>query len=116
MIASGTVANAAANGRVVGDAEVAVDDGADQLVVVAADDRGRDEVAQREREREDRAGHDAGERERQHDGAERRRSLRAQVARGLDQRAGHPFQRGVDRQDHERQPDVGERDRHRELA
>ena len=102
-------------GRVVGDAEVAVDDRADQLVVVAAHDRRRDEVAEREREREDRAGHDARERERQHDRAERRRALRAEIARGLDQRAGHALERCVDRQDHEGQPDVGERDRHREL-
>ena len=66
MIASGTVANAAANGRVVGDAEVAVDDRADQLWL-SPPTIGRDEVAEREREREDRAGDDAGERERQHD-------------------------------------------------
>ena len=42
-----------------------------------------------------------------------RQAVRAEVAGGLEQRVGDPLERGVDRDDHERQPDVGEHEPHR---
>ena len=54
-----------------------------------------------------------GQRERQDHGAQRARAARAEVARRLDVGVGDALERRVDRQDHERQPDVREDDPHR---
>ena len=70
--------------QVAGDAHLALDDVAQELG--AGHERRRDVVTERQREREDRAGHDRRERERQDDPAERDAGARAQVARGLQQR------------------------------
>ena len=58
--------------NVVRDADGRVDDVADELRLGAAGEQRRDVVAERQREGEDRAGDDAGQRERQDDAAERR--------------------------------------------
>ena len=75
-----------------------------------------DVVAEREREREDRARDDGGEGERQDHPAEGRAGPRAEVAGRLEERRRDPLEPGVDRQDHERQPDVAEHDRDGDVA
>ena len=75
MIASGTVANAAANGTLFAMPDVREDDVADQLGARPTHERRRDVVAEREREREDRAGGDPGHRERHDDPSERHPAL-----------------------------------------
>ena len=59
MITIGTSASVAANGRLLAVPMFVVDDVADELRARAADEQRRDEVAERQREGEDRAGHDA---------------------------------------------------------
>ncbi len=88
--------------------DAVVDDVADELARGAADEQRRDVVAERQREREDRAGDDARQRERQDHAAQRPAAVAAEIARRLDVGVGDPLERRVDRQDHERQPDVGE--------
>ena len=82
----------------------------------AADQQRRDEVAERQREGEDRAGDDAGQRQRQDHAAQRAPTVRAEVTGGLQQRVGNPLERPVERHDHERQPDVGEHEPHRRCS
>ena len=67
-------------------AQVRVHDVADELR--ARDELRRDVVAERQREREDRAGHERRERERQDDAPERRAAPRAQVGRRLEHDSG----------------------------
>src|SRR5574343_1665222 len=77
-------------------------------------DQGRDDViAQRQREGEDGAGHHAGERQRQQHMAEGGERTCSQILRGLGQALRHALDGGLNRQDHELQPDVGE---HQEAA
>ena len=59
---------------------------------------GRDVVTQRQREREDRPGHDGRERERQDDPPERGAGTAAQVARGLQHRARDALEARIDGQ------------------
>ena len=92
--------------EVVRDADVDVDDVADELR--ARDERRRDVVAERQREGEDRAGRDRGQREREDDAPERPAAVRAEVGGRLEQRGRDPLEPGVDRQDHERQPEIRE--------
>ena len=102
--------------QVVRDPSPSVDDVADEARAGAADERRRDVVAERQREREDRARDDA--REARAAGSPTARSSQAapaEVARGLDVGVRDPLERRVDRQDHERQPDVGEDDPHRRV-
>ena len=68
---------------------------------------------EREREGEDRAGGEARHGERQDHPAQGRRAAAAEVGRRLDEGVRHALERGVDRQHHEREPDVGEDDPHR---
>ena len=103
MITIGTIANAAASGRLV--VKLRDDDGADELLA-RADQVRRDEVAERQREGEDRAGDDRREDERQDHAAERVAGLGAEIVGGAEQRVGDPLQARVDRDDHVRQPDV----------
>ena len=84
MIAIGTNVNAAASGRSFPAGRV--DDGADELL--ARDQPGRDVVAEREREREDRAGDDRRERQRQRHPANVAERASAEVGGGLEQRVG----------------------------
>ena len=63
MIVTGTIAYAAASGWLPGHADVVVDHVADELRV--RDERRRDVVAERQAEREDRAGDDRRQRQRQ---------------------------------------------------
>ena len=95
MMATGTSAYAAASGTLFATPDVLVDHVPDELRV--ADERRRDVVAEREREREDRAGHDPGEGERPHHAAERDPASGPQVARGLQVGARDPLERRVDR-------------------
>ena len=84
-----------------------VDDGADELL--ARDQVGRDVVAERQREREDRAGDDRRERERQRSRGRNVRSERPpRSAEASSSELRDPLEPGVDRQDHERQPQVRE--------
>src|SRR3990170_5521856 len=59
---------------------------------------GHDEITQRQREGEDRAGHDPRQRQRKRDRAKGLGRTGAQVGRRLQQRAGHALQAGDDRQ------------------
>ena len=56
-----------------------------------------------------------GQRERQHHAAQRAPVARAEVAGRLEERVGDALQRRVHRDDHERQPDVGEHQPHRRV-
>ena len=83
MITIGNVAYAAANGRFA--TELPVHDVAEELRG-AADDLVHVEVAERQREREDRARDDRRPELRQHDLSERAPGLGAEVGRGFEQR------------------------------
>src|SRR5689334_18865354 len=102
--------------QVAGRADVGVDDVADEARVRPADQDRRDEVAQREREGEDRPGHHARQRQRQDHAAQRAPVTRAEIAGRLQQRVRYPLQRAVYGHDHEGQPDVGEDDPHRDVG
>ena len=102
MIAIGIVRQRRRQRQVVGD--VRVDRVADELGV--ADQRRRDEVAQGQREGEDRAGDDRREDERPDDAAERLPGLRTEVVGGGHERVRDPLEPRVDGDDHVRQPDV----------
>ena len=102
-------------GRVVADLEVAaLDDVADHVLVRRAEQLGVDEVAGRRDEREQGAGHDARHRERQGDAQEDVAPAAVEVVARLQQAVVDPLQRGVERQDHERQEVVGDACHHRE--
>ena len=72
------------------------------------DQQRRVDVAERQREGEDRAGDERREGERQDHLPEGVRRLRAQVLGGGEERVRDPLEPRVDRDDHERQPEVGE--------
>ena len=96
MIAIGITAKAAANGRFSRD--VLVDDVADHRAeFVPPMSSRRDVVAERQREGEDRAGDDSGQRERQDHAPERPPAARAEVGGRLEVRVRDPLERGVDR-------------------
>jgi hypothetical protein len=78
MTTTGTVANAAAKRQIVRDADVVVDDVADELR--GGEQLGGDEVPERQREGEDGAGDHRRQRERQHDAPEGQPRPRAEVA------------------------------------
>ncbi len=82
----------------------------------AADERGGDEVAERQREGEDRAGREARQDQRHEDRAKRAPAAGSEIGRGLDVGVGHAFDRRPHRQDHEWQPDVAEHDPHRPVG
>ena len=81
-----------------------------------ADDLRDDVVAERQREGEDRAGDDAGKRQRQDHRAEGLARLGAEIGGGLDQVARHAFERRLRWQDHVGQPDVAEDEEGAEVA
>ena len=84
--------------EVVREADVVVDDVADEIGArPATDQQRRDEVAEGEREREDRSGDDARQGERQHDAAQRPPVTRTEVGGRLDERVRDPLERAVDR-------------------
>ena len=116
MITSGTVANAAANGTLLAMPTFCVDHVADEVRARSADERGGDEVAERQREGEDRARREARQDQRHEDRAKRAPAARPEIGRGLDVGVGHAFDRRPHRQDHERQPDVAEHDPHRPVG
>ena len=63
------------------------------------DELDHDVVAEREREREDRAGDDAGHDQREDHLAERPPASSPKVGGGLEEGTGNPFERRVHRQD-----------------
>ena len=81
-----------------------------------ADDVGDDVVAKRQRKGEDRARDHARKGERQDHRAKGGERPGAEIRRGLDQPLGHPLEGRLGRQDHERQPDVGEHQEHAEVG
>ena len=82
------------------------------VVSAVAEQRRVDVVAGCRDEREQGACHDPGHRQREGDLAHRGERVRVQVTRRLHQARVDPLQRGVDRQDHERQEVVGDPDDH----
>ena len=112
MIPSGTVAKAAANGALLARPRLSKTTCADQRRARAADERGGDVVAEREREREDRSRREPRDREGQDHAAQRREPPAAEIGRRLDVGIGNALECGVDRQHHEREPDVGEHEPH----
>ena len=101
--------------HVVGDADVGEDHVADELRSGAADQKRRQVVAEGEREGEDRPRHEPGQGERQDDAPERPEPARSHVTRRLQVALRHALERSVDRQDHERQPQVREDEPHRRV-
>ena len=89
---------------------LAVEDQVAEHLGLAADDLDGDVVTERQREGEDRAGDHRRDDHRQHDRPERPPRPGAEVAGRLQQRVGQPLEAGVDRQHHERQPQVRQRD------
>ena len=85
---------------------VVIDDVADHLRV--GHQVGRDVVAQRQREGEDRARDERREHQRHHHPPEGRQAARAKVGRRFEQRVRNALEAGVDGQDHVRQPQVAE--------
>ncbi len=76
----------------------------------AAEQVGDDEFADRRDEDEQRAGEDAGQRQRKRDLPERPERRRAEIGRRLEQTAVEPLERGVERQHHERQVGIDDAD------
>src|SRR5690348_6048225 len=97
---------------VVRHADIGVDDVADEVRAGPADQQRGDVITEGQREREDRAGHDARQGQREQHQAGGPPGPRAQVLRRLDLRGRDPLQRRVHRDDHERQPQVAEDDEH----
>src|SRR5919205_1616783 len=95
--------------QVSGCALLRIDDLADEGAR-AADHAGNNEITKREREGEDRARRDAGDRKRQDHFPEGLLRLRAEICGSLDERARDALHRRLDRQDHVRQPDIDEDD------
>ena len=84
MMAISTMRQRRAERPVVGGQELVVDEIADHLELAAAEQRRRDEIADRQHEDEHRAGRDAGQRQRQGDAAGRCVNAdAAEIARGL---------------------------------
>src|SRR5262249_55645369 len=75
-----------------------------------ADQLRDDVVAERQREGEDGAGGDAGNRQRQDDAPEGLAGMGAEIRRGFDEGARHALERGLDGQHHVGKPDVDEGD------
>ena len=73
-----------------------------------ADDLRNDVVAERQRKGEDRAGDDAGQRQRQDHRAERLARIGAEIGGRLDEVRRNAFERRLRRQDHVGQPDIDE--------
>ena len=81
-----------------------------------ADDLRDDVVAERQREGEDRAGDDAGQRQREDHVRKVWPGRAPRSAGGLDQARRHPLERRLHRQDHERQPDIEEDEERADVA
>ena len=105
MIPSGTSESAAASGR-------SGTPNRDRISV--ADELGRrhqarrDVVTERQREREDRAGDEGRDDQRQDHPPERRQPAPAEIRRRLEEGVRDPLQARVDRQDHVRKPEIRE--------
>ncbi len=103
-------------GNIIRHPHIRIDHIADEIRARAAHQHRRHEIPQSEGKREDRPRHHAGQRHRQDHSAERRHPARAQIGGGFQQARRNPLKRGGHRQDHERQPEIGEHDPHRPIG
>ena len=98
------------------DADVAVDNVAYEARAGSADQQRRDVIAQRQRERKDAAGHDAGQGQ-GHDHIQGGAPLPGpEVGGGLQVGLRNSLEGRISRDDHEGQPDVGEDNPHRPVG
>ena len=99
---------------VAGRGELVLDQVADHELLRPAQQVRRQKGAHGRNEDQEASGHHAGERERQGDPPEPRHGRRAERLGRFQQRRIELLQRGVDRQDHERQEAVHQAEQHRE--
>ncbi len=105
-----------AEGPVARGGELVLHQVADHDGAAAAQQVGREIGAQARDEDQDRAGDDAGARERHDDAQDGGQRPRAQIGGGFQQRGIEPLQRGVDGQHHERQIAVDQAEQHRAIV